>query len=75
MSSLMLDNPNNRKFIVIEPPIIDAGICVVLSNVGFWTMYYNELETWCNQNNSHLQGMTVQLPDENTLTLFCLQWS
>jgi len=29
---------------------------------------------WCSQNNSKLEGMTVSLPTDQSLTAFILRW-
>ena len=48
---------------------------VVLIDYNFWEDHYDELAAWCSNNGATLEGMTVDLPNTEVLTLFCLQWS
>jgi len=47
---------------------------VVLSDVSYWADHYTELLDWCKQYNCKDVGMTIEIPDSKTLTLFCLKW-
>jgi hypothetical protein len=47
----------------------------MLSDIGFWSENYEELQQWCQDNGATAAGMTVSIPDEKTLTAFCLKWS
>lgn len=65
-------------FVVADPEVCESlGIpfIVMLSDIGFWVNNYDALSEWCNQCNSKVMGMTVELPDEKTLTAFTLRWS
>ena len=35
----------------------------------------DELVEWCAENNCETKGMTVTLPDEESITLFTLRWT
>ena len=48
---------------------------VVLSDFQFWTDHFEALSHWCDQNHARIEGMTVTLPDPETLTAFCLRWA
>ena len=48
---------------------------VMMSNLSFWLPRVDELQTWCKEHNCRIEGMTVSVPDEHTLTLFALKWS
>ena len=48
---------------------------VILSDLSYWVDHHEELELWCKEYNCHAKGMTVDFPDEETYTLFCLRWS
>jgi|LakMenEpi03Aug12_release.lakeMendotaPanAssembly.Ray.scaffolds.fasta_scaffold672230_3 hypothetical protein len=54
---------------------LGLGTIVVLTDIKFWNMHYEELKDWCDKNLAEIHGMTVDFPNEKTLTLFCLQWS
>jgi hypothetical protein len=66
----------NRRFVVADDDLI-AGDCklVILTEVGYWSDHYEELAEWCNTHHCLAQGMTVEIPNDVTLTLFCLRWS
>jgi hypothetical protein len=67
-----------KHFILAEPEVCESlGIpfIVMLSDIRFWTKNYDALDVWCSQHNSKVMGMTVELPDEKTLTVFALRWS
>ncbi len=48
---------------------------VILSDISFWAGEYDNLKEWCNNNGSIIQGMTVNIPNAETLTAFCLKWA
>jgi hypothetical protein len=41
----------------------------------YWSAHYQDLADWCKETDSQVQGMTVVVPNEKVLTLFCLRWS
>lgn len=62
---------------VITPSIImhnDVHI-VVLTDFKFWDSKFDELISWCDQYNCTMQGMTVNIPTDYALTMFCLRWA
>jgi hypothetical protein len=67
-----------KRFIIADSIVAESlglpGI-VVLSSIDFWTDNYEDLIAWCANNNADVQGMTVNIHDEKTLTAFCLRWS
>ncbi len=66
------------KFKIADPEVSQSlgQYCVVLLGpYGHWGERYDELYQWCVTNNSQIEGMTVSIPDESTLALFCLKWS
>lgn len=67
-----------NHFVVADPEVCESlGIpfIVMLGDLDFWIQHYDALKEWCDQYNSKLQGMTVELPDEHTLTAFALRWT
>jgi len=65
-------------FIVADPEIarsLGQPVIVMLSDIAFWNINYDSLHEWCRQNHSEVQGMTVNIPDDVTLTAFCLRWA
>jgi hypothetical protein len=63
-----------QKFI-IPTEIKDYELTVVLTDAMYWSDNYYELCQWCKENNCDPKGMTVDIPDKQTLTLFCLKWA
>lgn len=63
----------NKRFVVCQLP--DLGNIIMLSDVGYWVDHYDELKSWCSTHKCQLAGMTVEIPDDETLTMFCLSWS
>lgn len=47
---------------------------IVLTDIAFWAQEVDNLVPWCQENGCKNQGMTVEIPDDCTLTLFCLRW-
>jgi hypothetical protein len=68
-----------KKFVVTEnclKPCDDQNqILIVLTDFNFWVTNHNDLRKWCEENNGKVEGMTVLLPDQRTLTAFMLKWS
>ena len=54
--------------------ISDSLYTVILTDWEYWTSNYQDLYTWCEQYQCRVQGMTVDVPDAETLTLFSLRW-
>ena len=66
------------NFIVAEIEVSESlgvPIIVMLSNISFWNRHYEDLISWCANHGADVQGMTVNIHDEKTLTAFCLRWS
>ena len=66
------------RFVVADSIIAEElgqRVIVVLSDIGYWTKHYEALQQWCQENNSEVQGMTINIPDDQTLTAFCLKWA
>ncbi len=67
-----------KRFIIADSIVAESlgqPIIVMLSSIDFWSAHYEDLISWCSNNNADVQGMTVNIRDEKTLTAFCLRWS
>jgi hypothetical protein len=65
-----------NRFIVAPIDLVDDGvILIVLSDYKFWADNTDQLIAWCKDRNANVQGMTVVLGDEQTLTEFLLRWA
>ena len=64
-----------ERFIIAPPALVDEEKLIVLVDYNYWIDHTDELMAWCEQNNCVTQGMTVVLPNEETLMLFVLKWS
>lgn len=56
-------------------PEFKARHLIVLTDVEYWVEQFDELYSWCGENNCSMTGMTVELPTDETLMLFKLRWS
>lgn len=48
---------------------------IVLTDIAFWAQNIDQLKEWCAEYNCENVGMTVEIEDDHTYTLFCLRWS
>jgi hypothetical protein len=68
-----------NRFVVAPAYAYEAdGKCVklvVLTDIKFWADSADELLSWCNEFGCTQKGMTVEFPEEDLLTAFCLRWS
>ena len=48
---------------------------IVLTDLKFWVLALDDLDRWCEENNCRTKGMTVEIPSDRELTLFCLRWA
>ena len=73
-----INNWKDQRFVVI-PSYLDVDNqpkpIVILTDIGYWVNHADELLLWCSENNFKNKGMTVTLPDEKAISLFCLRWS
>lgn len=63
------------KFVVGPVGMFGCSHVIVLTDIEYWNNNYDELAIWCDDNNCVQQGMTVDIPTDETLTLFCLKWA
>ena len=65
-----------NRFIVADDFQIDNQFkyIVILTDIQFWIENNESLLSWCQEHNCSQQGMTVNIPDDETLTLFYLRW-
>jgi len=67
---------SKEKFVVIPANLLEGNEkMVILADYNFWSDHEDELRQWCRENNSVFAGMTVTVPNEQTLTVFCLRWA
>ena len=75
MTDIMQDW-KNKRFVMVDSNLgCSDHILIVLVEIGYWAENYELLEQWCDEHDCRAQGMIVEIPDEPTLTLFCLRWS
>ena len=77
MTDIMQSWKENR--FVIVPSYLDVDnthkTLVILTDISYWVEYASDLLEWCAENNCETRGMTVTLPDEESITLFTLRWT
>ena len=67
-----------ERFIVAERILtadLTDNIVVVMTDYKFWAKYADECIEWCQQYNCEIKGMTIEIPDKDTLLLFRLRWA
>ena len=65
-----------QRFVVIPADLLEGTEkMIILADYNFWADQEDELRHWCHDNNSSFLGMTVTVPNEQTLTAFCLRWA
>lgn len=64
-----------NRFIVADYKEIHNGILVVMTDIKYWAENEYDLDLWCREHKCKVKGMTVEIPDEETLLLFTLRWS
>ncbi len=68
----------SNRFIVATTSVslqFGAPCLVLLSDYKFWADHISELVAWCDEHGATTEGMTVNIPSKQVLTLFCLRWS
>lgn len=66
------------RFVVADAVVsasFEQHTIIMLGDIGYWMENYEALQQWCQTNGGEVVGMTVNIPDEPTLTAFCLRWS
>ena len=70
---IMKEYKNNR--FVIAPQEITNQITAVLCDIEYWYDHHDKLEDWCLEHSCTMKGMTVDIPNDRTLTMWMLRWS
>jgi len=63
------------RFVVADPILGFGSRLIVLSDFNFWIDRLEELEAWCQLHGAVRKGTTVEIPTDEVLTVFLLQWS
>ena len=75
----LLASWKENKFIVVDQTLIDdytdTPHLVILTDISFWADNSDALIDWSLKHACRFEGMTVVVPDEQTLALFVLRWS
>ena len=75
MADDIFEDWKKNRFIVATVDEVHQGILVVMTDIKYWVNNAEELVEWCQENNCITKGMTIEIPDEETLLLFRLKWS
>ena len=65
----------SARFVVAGDDLGFGTRLIVLSDFRFWIDNMDQLHAWCQLHGATKKGATVELPSDETLTLFVLQWS
>jgi hypothetical protein len=74
VSDDILKSWKENRFIVVSDMLISNSKLIVLTDIGYWAAHCDNLAEWCKNRNASIEGMTVVLGDDKTLTEFILRW-
>lgn len=67
------------RYIFIKWPRANNNMSylILLTDPKFWDEHWNELNDWAREHGNRYQivGSTIDVDDEEDLTLFALRWS
>lgn len=66
------------KFVVVTQDMFDElgySHMIIMTDVAYWAEHVDECLAWCKQYECLQKGMTIAIPNEETLALFLLKWS
>ncbi len=77
MTEDVLAEWKRNRFIVADYALTDtAKHLIVLTDIKFWAENADHLTDWCKKNpRAKVQGMTVEITDDRTLTHFIMRWT
>lgn len=77
MSDDVLADWKRNRFIVADPFLVETTKhVIILTDINYWAEHADDLVEWCNLHEGvKTQGMTVEIDNDKTLTLFILRWS
>lgn len=81
VKGLMTDLMNDwkrQRYVVLPGELVEGrpfGITILMSDYNYWAEHVDECVLWCKQYGCRIQGMTIEIPDDETLTMFMLRWS
>lgn len=77
MSNDIFAEWKSNRFIRVADDIANVKCVhlIVLTDIDFWQANYEELKEWCKEHSAQAIGMTVEIANDHTYTLFCLRWS
>jgi hypothetical protein len=70
------DDWKNQRFVRVVGDEYNAKCIhlIVMTDIPYWTKNVDDVVKWCDEHNCRTQGMTIEIPDDETYTLFCLRW-
>lgn len=78
MTTDILADWKSNKFILVPPLLMPDGLdinyLVILTDINYWANCEDDLRTWCIEHECLVEGMTINFPTEEMLTLFVLRW-
>ncbi len=77
MTEDVLAEWKRNRFIVVDYALTGtAKHLIVLTDIKYWAENVDQLDTWCEKNpRAKVQGMTVEITDDRTLTHFIMRWT
>jgi len=68
-----LDQLKDHRFLVAD--YYDEHIVVMMTDFRYWTEHTKDLLDWCDRHGCTIEGLTINIPDRETLDWFVLTWS
>jgi hypothetical protein len=77
MGEDILGDWKKNRYILIPSDLSESDHhLIILTDASYWAEHVHELVEWCdNTEGVRTQGMTVEIDNDKTLTLFMLRWS
>lgn len=77
MTDIMQDWKMWRFVVVTQDMFEEVGYThmIIMTDVKYWSEQVDNCIAWCSQYKCEIKGMTICIPNEETLALFLLKWS
>lgn len=68
---------SSSRYVVVPPHLVESTTSqvILLTDVSYWATHADELLEWCSEHKCSHNGMSVNIDDPETMTLFTLRWA
>lgn len=75
-NDVMAEMKSNKFYLVPELYMEqELGQVIVLTDITYWNVHFNELLLWTRHYDIKFNGMTLTILDPKIVTAFILKWS